>query len=280
MRCGECPRIRGYPGRRRDTGEDGTVSEVPEASLRAESLVLTARTTFLIEATTTMVQKARAGVPPPPFTEDEELFEQLLDYLTEQSESLSLLCQNGLYRPAYAVLRSILETIAKLVWVTLEPRYKERFLEGSDPGTKNVLEVIGWLDEHERTFRPLSAFVHTDSKVSVSDFYHYYELEEGGLFPEVRADAEYYVIEEPTGSRVVSLRTMTHSEARSLHEPYLAAKAFDLVSAGLYRLYGDRSEQEDWWSRSAFRVFVKLCLYSGDFAYLMRWSPRHYWNLS
>ena len=56
------------------------------------------------------------------------------------------------------------------------------------------------------------------------------------------------------------LRARTPEEVHEEHEPYLAAKSFDIAISGLAALYGEeRCRAAQWWPGDAMVVFA-LCL--------------------
>ena len=226
----------------------------------------------LIDAASDMFRGAATDEPPPALVEDEPVPRQLLQLLAEQSDAILVLCQHSLYRPAYATLRSILETMAKLLWVSLDPpRYGELFLKGTEPNMREILRRIGWEEEYERTFQDLSDFVHSKPRASASDFYLTYDWGADGPLPDFGPDTAYFVVEGLEGVSFLASNPMTRKEALVLYEPYLAAKVFDIALLGLRALYGNSCERRGWWPHDALPVFVGLCARRPDLAESMRW---------
>jgi len=132
----------------------------------------------IIEASTKMLRLCLYDDIPPPFDKDSRyamVFQRVIEIQAEQCDSISELFKRGLFRPAYAILRSILEGMATLVWMSLKiDSYCILFEEGKQPNTKEILKRIGWEDEYERTFQYLSGFVHID--MDSAEFYRNYEL--------------------------------------------------------------------------------------------------------
>ena len=145
----------------------------------------------LIDAARNLFQQCLDDSPPDVFLEDYEfehhvelIFRRILELQIEHCIALRVLCDNRLLRPAYGILRSVLENIATLLWITLDvERYAVLFEEGMQPNTKEILTRIGWGQEYERTFKFLSSFVHAD--LTHSDMYKNYDTEDGIVAPEV-----------------------------------------------------------------------------------------------
>lgn len=229
----------------------------------------------LIDASAKILRLCLYDVPSP-FNQDnhyEIVYQRVLEIQAEQCDAIYSLYQVGLFRPAFAILRSILEGMATLVWMSLKiDRYCTLFEDGKQPNTKEILKRIGWDDEYDRTFRYLSGFVHID--MDTAEFYRNYEL--GGdpsqPFPEVLPDIEYYIVGTPDGPRPLSIRPMSKEEAANEYGPYLGAKTFDLIAAGIEKLYGTDYYLKDWWQQDAALTCMQLSLNDPDIAKRMLWS--------
>ena len=79
-------------------------------------------------------------------------------------DALDLLCRSGRWRPAYALLRGLLETAATIIWLARSNvETVQRFVHGPHKGGQAVFRNIGWGDEYEDTFRYLSDLAHPSS---------------------------------------------------------------------------------------------------------------------
>lgn len=231
----------------------------------------------LITASAKMLRLCLHDDMPSSFSQDnhyEIVYQRVIEMQAEQCDAIYSLYQVGLFRPAYAILRSILEAMATLVWVSLSiDRYCALFEEGKQPNTREILKRVGWEDEYGRTFQYLSSFVHID--LGTAEFYRNYEL--GGdpsqPFPEVLPDVEYYVISTTDGPRPLSIRLMSKDEAAREYGPYLAAKTFDLVAAGFEKLYGTDCYLKNWWQQDAALAFMQLSMNNPNIGNRMLWSP-------
>lgn len=228
----------------------------------------------LIEASAKMLRLCITDDPPIAFCIDQHstvIYSRILELQAEQCDAIYILCDEGLYRPAHSILRSILENMATLIWVSLDTeRYGKLFDEGKQPNTREILKRIGWEQEYDRTFKPLSSFVHAD--LSNAEMYKNYDFGEGGLCPEVEPDAEYYIIETPNGYLPLGVKSMSQEEAKTLYEPFLAIKVFDLTIAGLERLHGAESPNLDWWPDETIPIFINACAKDKKLSELMLWS--------
>jgi hypothetical protein len=181
----------------------------------------------LIDASAKMLRSCLNDHTPSPFNQDnhyEIVYQRVLEVQAEQCDAIHSLYNVGLFRPAYAILRAILEAMGTLVWLSLDiNRYCILFEEGKQPNTKEILRRIGWEDEYDRTFRYLSGFVHID--LDNAEFYRNYEI--GGdpsePFPEILPDVEYYLINTAEGPRPLSIRLMSKDEAAQEYGPYLGS---------------------------------------------------------
>jgi len=231
----------------------------------------------LINASAKMLRLCLYDDLPSPFNRDNHykmVYQRVLEIQAEQCDAIYSLYQVGLFRPAYAILRSILEGMATLVWISLDiDQYCVPFEEGKLPNTREILKKVGWEDEYDRTFRYLSGFVHI-KKLQNAEFYRNYEL--GGdpsqPFPEVLPDIEYYIVGTADGPRPLSIHLMSKEEAAHEYGPYLGAKTFDLVAASIEKLYGVDYYQKDWWQQDAALACMQLSLSDPDIAKRMLWS--------
>jgi len=230
----------------------------------------------LIDASAQMLRLCLHDDPPPPFNQEhhyEMVYQRVLEIQAEQCDAIYSLYQVGLFRPAHAILRSILEGMATLVWISLDiDRYCTLFEKGTQPNTKEILRMIGWEDEYNRTFGYLSGFVHID--MDNADFYRDYEFgsEPSQPFPEILPDTEYYIVGTTNGPYPLSIRPMSKEEAAHAYGPYLGAKTFDLIAAGLEQLYGADYYQKNWWQQDAALTCMRLSLNHPDIAKRMLWS--------
>jgi hypothetical protein len=101
----------------------------------------------IIEASAKMLRLCLYDDLPSPFDRDIRyamVFQRVIEIQAEQCDSVSELYQRGLFRPAYAILRSILEGMATLLWISLKiDRYCILFEERKQPNTKEILKRIG-----------------------------------------------------------------------------------------------------------------------------------------
>jgi hypothetical protein len=150
----------------------------------------------IILASGGMIRSCMYDAIPAPFDQDyhyEIVFERVLEIQAEQCDSIYLLYQNDLFRPAFAVLRSILEAMATLIWVSLDiSRNCSLFENRKQPNMREILRCIGWEEEYDRTFKYLCGFVHID--MNNADFYRSVEAGDDASqpFPEILPEAEYF----------------------------------------------------------------------------------------
>jgi hypothetical protein len=175
------------------------------------------------------------------------LFDRLLEIAVEQAEAIDLVRRHGKWRPAHALLRALLETLASLVWILQVPqRNSELFLSGRRPNMRELLDAIGWAEEYERTFRYLSEMVHPSHEQL--HMYRWVDYGPPGLFPEITPDGELYVGSD--GATVFALRPSSSDELKVEFEPYVALKTFDLTVAGLEGVFGDGARDLKAWPRA------------------------------
>ena len=91
-------------------------------------------------------------------------------------------------------------------------------------------------------------------------------------FPEIHPGAEYYLIGTEEGSWPLAINLMSREEAEQRYGPYLAAKAFDLVVAGLEKLYGTELYRKNWWQQESAMLHMKLIAEHPELAQKMLWS--------
>jgi hypothetical protein len=173
-----------------------------DADRGTDSLLETVVYGHLIEAAADMLRDAQADdVPPSLFAEEEKLFRQLLELMVEAVDAIRVLCRHGLYRPAYAMLRTFVETTTKLVWISRDvPRRSEVFFSAKRHDMKKRLKEIGWEDEYERTYKALNHYIHADPRMSASGYYRTYEWGDDDLFPELGPETKYYFFGNPQGT--------------------------------------------------------------------------------
>jgi PAS domain-containing protein len=190
------------------------------------------------------------------------LSRRLPELATEQVQALEVLCDEEMWRPAHALLRGLLECMATIVWIARGPTDAPgRFAAGRSPGSQKLLAAVGWHEEYDRTFRPLSDMAHPS--VDGAEAYRWFDEERSihAPAPEITPDLELYLVGAPSDEAVaVPVRALSAEELREEYEPYLAAKAFDLVISALAVLYGEeRCRAAPWWPRDALVLFA-LCL--------------------
>lgn len=194
--------------------------------------------------------------------ESSMLSRRLPEVAGEQLDALALLCRHAMWRPAYALLRGLLECMASMAWIASgPPDAPQRFVAGRSPAGQKLLGAVGWRDEYNRTFRYLSDMVHagTDSAEAYRAFDYERSIREPA--PEITPESELYVVGLPSPDAfVASARAATPEELRDKHEPYLTAKSFDIVISAIAALYGEeRCRAAGWWPRDGVRLFT-LCL--------------------
>jgi hypothetical protein len=239
--------------------------------------------TELVTTAVSLLQGCLKGGPPEIFIGDylsdhteEWIFYRILELQIEQCNAILVLSENGLVRPAYAVLRSVLENMATLVWLTLDvDRYTRLFEEEKLPNMKEILTRIGWEPEYDRTFRFLSKFVH--SNLIFADFYKrqegvsgFQKLENSEYWSQmIVTENELYVAETSDDIELNYVKSMTEAEIKTAYLPYLYAKTFDLTITGLKRLYGTNITTQKWWPVDTLlslrncvgktQIYMKLC---------------------
>jgi len=212
---------------------------------------------------------------PLPFGRDSDytkIYRRVIEIQVEQCDAIYSLYNNGLYRPAYAVLRSVLETMSTLVWLSLNiEKYFPLFETATQPNQREILRRIGWEDEYDRTFRYLSGFVHID--IDNAEFYREYEWEPDGSqpFPEINADADYYFTLQKN-PQLLMINPMSHEAANQRYGPYIEAKTFDLIAAGLQKLYGAEYYRRLWWHPESGLAFMKFIADHFELKQKMLWS--------
>ena len=191
----------------------------------------------------------------------EKIYQRILEIQIEQIETISLLYKEGRLRSAYAILRSLLEGMATLVWMALNiDKYYDTFTDTNkkNPPIKNILDVIGWGDEYERTFQYLSYFVH--SRSDHLDFYRSYDSgpDPSQPFPEVSPDSEYYIINSSNVVIPLIIRMMSPEEIQNEHGPFLIAKTFDIVISSIQFFLGSNFYQTSWFPKREIDIFTNL----------------------
>lgn len=239
----------------------------------------------LIATVVSMLQDCLEGGPPEIFIGDylsdhteEWIFYRILELEIEQCNAILVLSSNGLVRPAYAVLRSVLENMATLVWLALDiTRYTRLFEEGKLPNMREILRRIDWEPEYDRTFRFLSKFIHSDTMFA--DFYkkyegvsNYQEIENSSYWSQmVVTEDELYVAETSEGFQLFYVKPMTEAQIKAAYLPYLYAKTFDITITGLKRLYGKNITSRKWWPNDTIFRFTKLCQEDSNLNEVMLW---------
>jgi hypothetical protein len=187
---------------------------------------------------------------------------RLPEIAVEQLSALDLLAEADMWRPAYAQLRGLLECLATILWIARGPDdASARFLSGRSLTGQKLLGAVGWRDEYQGTYRYLSRITHPGPEGA--ETYRTYgetrSLSEPAF--EITGDGELYIVgrEMPDGFAVPTRGTPAHA-LREEHEPYLTAKAFDLVLDALQRLSENaRAHSKSWWPTEGLLVFEK-CL--------------------
>jgi hypothetical protein len=184
---------------------------------------------------------------------------RLFEASAEQCDAISVLQAESLHRPAHAVLRMLLESIAHVVWLAADPvKHAGQLWEQRLPPFRNLLEQIGWEAEYELSYGWLSEFIHpSEGRLSM-----YRAVDSGpeGLFPEIAPNGELYLLPEVDGVPYVSFVAMTSEEAETLYGPFVRAKALDLVLSGLWELFGSDAMQMDWWPANSVDEYEEIVL--------------------
>ncbi len=231
--------------------------------------------TRIIALAAQMLRDSIEDIAPPPFDNDYDIriFQRAIEIQAEQCDAIQSLYLEGLFRPAYAVLRSVLEAMATLVWVsTNTERYSKLFETNKQPNMREILKRIEWAEEYGRTFSYLSSFVHID--IDNAEFYREYliETDPSQPFHEIKSDSEYFLIGTENGPLALAINLMSKEEAQRKYGPYLAAKTYDLIAAGLEKLYGKQLYKKNWWKQEAAALHQKLITTHPDIASKMLWS--------
>ncbi len=235
--------------------------------------------TKIITSTASMLRASlKDSNTPSPFDKNEHysrVYQRVIEIQAEQCDAINSLYKAGLFRPGFAVLRSVLEAMATLIWISTNiERYCKLFESKKQPNMREILKRIGWEEEYEGTFQYLSGFVHVD--MENAEFYQEYlpGPDSSQPFPEILPDSEseYYIIEAPKSSLLLTIKPMSREEAERQYGPYLASKTFDLVAAGLQKLYGTNYYQENWWQKEAAQLYTQLIVKHPELAQKMLWS--------
>ncbi|MEA2493190.1 MAG: hypothetical protein QOJ29_1101 [Thermoleophilaceae bacterium] len=190
------------------------------------------------------------------------LSRRLPELATEQVLALEVLCAHEMWRPAHALLRGLLECMATILWIARGPAdAPTRFAAGRAPSNQKLLGAVGWHKEYDRTFRPLSDMAHPSA--DGAEAYRWVDDDRSihAPAPEITPDLELYLVGLPSDEAVaVPVRALSADELREEYQPYLAAKAFDVVIATLAAMFGEeRCRAGPWWPRDALVLFA-LCL--------------------
>jgi hypothetical protein len=187
---------------------------------------------------------------------------RLPELAVEQIQAIGVLCDAELWRPAYAVLRGLLECMATILWIAHGPAdAPRRFAGGHGLKSRKLLAAVGWQDEYDMTFRYLSEMAHPSA--DAAEAYRWYDDSRSihAPAPEITPDLELYVVGLPGEDAVaVPVRGQTPEQIRAEFEPFVVAKAFDLVTSALAAIYGgDRCWHAAWWPERGFDLLA-ICL--------------------
>ena len=186
------------------------------------------------------------------------LSRRLPELAVEELEALDVLCRNEMWRPAHALLRGLLECVATMLWIARGPEdAPARFAAGGSPSAQKLLGAVGWSVEYDRTFRLLSDMTHPTA--AGAEAYRWYDEERSihAPAPEITADMELYVVGSFDDAVSVPVRALSPQQLRDEYEPYIAAKAFDIILSGLVSLHGEeRCRTAAWWPSDALDLFA------------------------
>ncbi len=200
-------------------------------------------------------------------------YARILELQIELCKSVSVLCKTGLLRPAHATLRSLLESMASLVWASENQRYMDLFNRGDQTNMKETLKRIGWSQEYDRTYKWLSAFVHAG--MDEADFYRTYEpFAMDQPFPEITPDGDYYAMISEDGAMGLESQLMSPERAEGEYGLYLSTKPLDIVCTGLAQLFGFGDKLPKWWPANDLQQLEWLCKQLPNLNNQMLWPSR------
>lgn len=214
---------------------------------------------FLADASLCLRQAASGELPDALEAEDRIRLtvRRLLEASAEQCDAIAVLQAESLHRPAHALLRMLLESAAYAVWLARDPaRHAEQLWEDRLPPFRNLLEAIGWAEEYELSYGPLSEFVHPHE-----DSLHVYgRMDSGadGLLPEIEPDGELYVLPGIKGLPYVSFSPMSSEEAEDAYGGFVRLKAVDLVLSGLWDVFGPSASSMHWWPKVSVEEYGQI----------------------
>ena len=176
----------------------------------------------------------------------DRVFKRCAEFQLELLQTLEHVLKLGLIRPAMATLRTALDLATRFAWLAddFENRL-ERFSKGQCPGVQKMMSAanLGWTGEYEKSYAPLSDFVH--GSFTLSDF----NKVEKDCTDEVPYSplGDYFIVHTDQGLHARLVENLTPRELIDLHGGYITLKAFDIALAMLMRASGPYSDAFNWW---------------------------------
>ena len=175
-------------------------------------------------------------------------FKRTAEFHRELVEAIDNTINQGQVRPAYSLLRTLLEMCTSFSWLAqnFDSRI-EKYSTGRLPSIQKMMSSanLNWSNEYKNTYSSLSNFVH--GSFVLSDF------KKEAVIHEVDEEISYtfasdvYVCRSKEKSRICHIYDRNQEELIREHKSFLTIKVFDIVITFLMRASGSYSDSSRWW---------------------------------
>lgn len=202
------------------------------------------------------------------------VFKRGVEFQRELVQTIENVLLAGLVRPAFVTLRTSLELTTSFSWLADDfDNRLERFIGGRCPGAQKMMSRanLGWEEEYQKTYSPLSDFVHGSFVLS-----EFNKLEQSYSNQEnvpYSAFGDYFIVETESGRHVRLVEDLLPQELIAMHGGFIAVKAFDSALTMLMRASGDYSDAFNWWPS-------RECIERFDLLVRTYWTDMHFLWLS
>ncbi|WP_371355699.1 hypothetical protein ACA087_02120 [Pseudomonas chlororaphis] len=174
------------------------------------------------------------------------VFKRTAEFQIELIQTIEHVLKQGLIRPALATLRTALNLTTRFSWLAENfDEHLDRFSKGQCPGVQKMMSAanLGWGDEYQKSYAPLSDFVH--GSFTLSDFNKVQrDYRQGAPYSPL---GDYFIVQSDEGTHVRIVEDVTIAELIAEHGGYITLKAFDIALTMLMRASGEYADAFNWW---------------------------------
>lgn len=175
-------------------------------------------------------------------------FKRAAEFHGELVEAIDNTLHKGQIRPAYSLLRTLLEVCTGFSWLAddFENRF-EQYSTGKLPKINRMMSSanLGWSTEYSISYSSLSNFVHGSYIHSdINKEAAIYKAEEKVPYT---LSSDLFILQTDDGDRLLHICDRNQEDLIREHKSFMDIKVFDIVITFLMRASGSYSDSFNWW---------------------------------